>query len=614
MIVNVAYNNKILKEKLNLKLPNFTVLTGENGSGKTQLLHSLKQRCGFWDDQYFNFYPDDSYMDLYHNHNQNGLIQDFVNSLFSDENKKLSDVVYSSPGIQEKINYDNNHPLTSHNQKKDIFSEIRNKWNKLKPIVLAYNIIKNRKFDNLTIELQALNDEIRNLVNQVVQGNKGTISTINQNDLVEIKEISKKANKIVSDLVFTDYIIFYKIPTEIFSSALNLLFHQFYLKQKYYPDHTKNIRAPWDIFNNILKRAKFKYTVKYNPLINEETPNEVTFVDTENAIDKVQIETLSSGEKTIMSLIFVLYHSSNNGSFPDVILFDEPDAHLHPSLTKIFLDVIENVLVKEQNVKVIMTTHSPSTIALSPEESIYKMDRLLGYPIKENRKTAIEKLSNGLATLSIDEGNLGIRYELENSNKDVLFTEGITDKIILETAWKKLYGNEEMPFYIQECFSASFLGQLFNSGDEQPDGIFTQFPDRKMIALFDFDSSGYTNWNRKKFNQIELNPCKGLLRKNVKNGYLMLLPVPDEEGIKELVIIENNETYKDKSNLTIESLFINEKDCRKKFFKEEPIVYGGSIPKINNKKREFTEYIKDLDIENFKHCIPIFNVIKNIIS
>jgi len=29
MIINIADNNKILKEKLNLKLPDFTVLTGE---------------------------------------------------------------------------------------------------------------------------------------------------------------------------------------------------------------------------------------------------------------------------------------------------------------------------------------------------------------------------------------------------------------------------------------------------------------------------------------------------------------------------------------------------------------------------------------------------------
>ena len=605
MIINILNNNKILKEKFDLLLPDFTVLTGENGSGKTQLLHSLKQRCGIWDMEYAELYPDNDYMNLYHVPNIDGTERKNPNSLISNDNINLTNVVYSAPGIQEKIN--------PHIPRKNIFNEIKNKWNKLKPIVLAYNLIKSKNFENIDLELNALNIEVRSIVNQYVTGNKGSIANINKSNLLELKEISKKSNKKISDLEFTDYIVFYKIPTETFNSAINLLFHQYYLKEIYYPHLTINIKNPLDVFNNILKKAKFKYSVKYNPLTNEETPNKVTFIDNENSIDKVQIETLSSGEKTIMSLIFVLYHSSNNGSFPDVILFDEPDAHLHPSLTKVFLDVIENVLVKEQNVKVIMTTHSPSTIALSPSKSVYKMDRKLGYPIKENQKNAIERLSNGLASISIDEGSLGIRYGLKSLDKDVLFTEGITDKIILEIAWEKLYGTKEMPFFIQDCYSADFLRILFTTGDQQPDGIFIQFPQKKMVALFDFDNAGYNNWNKgKKFNLIENNPRKGLLRKNEGNGYLMLLPVPDDENIKKLVIIENNDTYKDKSNLTIESLFLHIQKCKENFFKEEPVI-GGSIPKVNNNKREFTEYIKNLKQEDFKNCEPIFDAMNKII-
>lgn len=603
MIINIINNGKILKEKIELKLPDFVVLTGENGSGKTQLLHSLKQRSGVFDNDYYNLYPDENYSTLYHNDPNN-----LVNSIITEDKKSLKNIVYSSPGIKEK--YDINF------ERQNFFSQIQTKWNRIKPIILIYKFIKHEEFTNIIQEINAINREIRVVANQIVRiqnSNNSTYVNVNENDVKELKEISSKAGKSIDNLVFVDYLIFYKIPTDTFYSAINLLFHQHYLKQKYYPHLTQNIDNPWDVFNNILKRAKFKYTVKYNLLSNEETPNKVTFIDNESGIDKVQIENLSSGERTIMSLIFVLYHSSNNGDFPDVILFDEPDAHLHPSLTKVFLDVIENVLVKEQNVKVIMTTHSPSTIALSPEDSIYKMDRTLGYPIKENKKTAIEKLSNGLATLSIDEGKMGIRYELENSDKDVLFTEGITDKIILEIAWKKLYGSLEMPFYIQDSFSASFLGNLFTQGDQTPDGIFIQFPNKKFIALFDFDNSGYNNWKNRKFEQIENNPRKGLLRKNGGNGYLMLLPVPEEDNIRNLAIVNGNETYKDKSNLTIESLFLNVAECKEKFFKDEPVI-GGSIPKINNKKREFTEYIKNLNPEDFKNCIPIFESIKNIVD
>src|SRR5690606_37032757 len=257
---------------------------------------------------------------------------------------------------------------------------------------------------------------------------------------------------------------------------------------------------------------------------NEEYPSPIKLIDNQLGVTNANLDSLSSGEKTIIALIFVLYHASSNGQFPQVILFDEPDAHLHPSLTQLFIDVIQKVLVEEQKVKVIITTHSPSTIALAPDVSIYKMDRVLGYPIKENITSAIEDLTNGLTSVTVEESNLGIIYNIKNTNKHILFTEGITDKIILETAWEKLYSSKQRNFYIQDCFSAQFLGTLFNQGNELPDGIFHQFPDKKFIALFDFDGAGYSNWNRsKKFPDIiEQNPAKCLTRYNNANGYLLL--------------------------------------------------------------------------------------------
>ncbi|WP_431200939.1 AAA family ATPase [Mucilaginibacter sp. P19] len=355
---------------------------------------------------------------------------------------------------------------------------------------------------------------------------------------------------------------------------------------------TDDITPPWDVFNEILERAQFKYKAEYVESTQEENPQRVKLIDKQNG-KEVFFENLSSGETTIMALIFALYNSSNKGHFPQVILFDEPDAHLHPSLTQVFLDVILDVLVEQHNVKVILTTHSPSTVALAPDESVYCMDRGLGRPVKEDKRTAINILSSGLVSLTIEESNLGINYNIHNAGINVLFTEGITDKINLEIAWEKLYPGRKRNFYIQDSFSASFLGNLFTQGDQAPDGIFHQFDDLKMIALFDFDAAGYAQWNnKKKFPEIvEINPRKGLTRFNRKNGYLLLLPVPNIEEITKQVIVSENDTYEEKSYLTIESLLFDD-IAVKGFFKTVPLPGGGLLIflMIIKVKRNFQTY------------------------
>lgn len=77
------------------------------------------------------------------------------------------------------------------------------------------------------------------------------------------------------------------------------------------------------------------------------------------------------------------------------------DAHLHPSMTVQFLDVISEVLVRKHGVRVIMTTHSPSTVALAPEGAIFQMERggaeIL--PVAD-RAAIISILTAGLVTVS----------------------------------------------------------------------------------------------------------------------------------------------------------------------------------------------------------------------
>jgi hypothetical protein len=52
---------------------------------------------------------------------------------------------------------------------------------------------------------------------------------------------------------------------------------------------------------------------------------------------------------------------------------DEPDAHLHPSLAKRLIQVLQEAFVERFGTRVILTTHSPSTVAFTPEESLFEV-------------------------------------------------------------------------------------------------------------------------------------------------------------------------------------------------------------------------------------------------
>jgi hypothetical protein len=187
-----------------------------------------------------------------------------------------------------------------------------------------------------------------------------------------------------------------------------------------------------------------------------------------------------------------------------------------------------------------LVSHSPTTIASAPEDSIYVMSKSgLNRVEKKSKSDALAILTEGFATINDLEPTLSIEYNISKTDLPVLFTEGITDKIIIETAWGKLYPENVMPFYVQDCFDASFLANLFRRGYDGKDGIFVTQSNQILVALFDFDEEGYNSWNglSKLSEHIETNPKNGLMRKNAEgNGYAMLLPVPNNTSIERQVI------------------------------------------------------------------------------
>lgn len=179
---------------------------------------------------------------------------------------------------------------------------------------------------------------------------------------------------------------------------------------------------PWEILNEVLETAEFPYRVSSPMDVGPFDYYDLRLVDCETG-SSIHPTDLSSGEQVLMSLVVWLYNSQHYGQFSRLLLLDEPDARLHPTLTRQYLSVVNDVLVGRFGARVIMATHSPSTVALAPNDSIFEMSR--GQPrIRRSvsQASAIGVLTSGFVIVSP-----GTRFVLVEDADDVAFYETIRE-------------------------------------------------------------------------------------------------------------------------------------------------------------------------------------------
>ncbi len=160
--------------------------------------------------------------------------------------------------------------------------------------------------------------------------------------------------------------------------------------------------APWKFVNDTIKSAGLDFSIN--------NPDQYSFSMYTPQLTKIStgivipFSSLSSGEKILMSFAFCVYYANDRRQlavYPKLLLFDEIDAPLHPSMTKSLVNTITGTLVREFGIKVIATTHSPSTVALSPSDAVHLMRP--GQPgLKQVGKSeALNILTTGVPTLAI---------------------------------------------------------------------------------------------------------------------------------------------------------------------------------------------------------------------
>lgn len=253
-----------------------------------------------------------------------------------------------------------------------------------------------------------------------------------------------------------------------------------------------------------------------------------------------------------------------------MILLDEVDASLHPSMIKNFLNVIQEVFL-ERGISVLVATHSPTTVALSPEDSIYLMNPSGPKRVtKTSAAEAINILSEGFATLSqgltffdqIAKSRLTIVTEGQNTLliEKALNLHNIQGVDILKGAESKTGKNQIKTLYNFFCLAS-----------------------HKNPVLFVWDCDAVD--------------CRSL--ENTGNTYAFVFDKNTNNRI---------------ATKGIENLFPEE--CFEGFYAETAYPdMPTSKSFMSNKKGEFTQKMSTDDVtDHFKNFIPLVNLVNQILQ
>lgn len=180
-------------------------------------------------------------------------------------------------------------------------------------------------------------------------------------------------------------------------------------------------KPPWDLFNEALQAVGLRY--RFQPPVLSALPlvGPPVLLDPISGV-QLNVSMLSTGERALLSIAMSLYSVTNRRGLmkmPRLVLLDEPDAALHPSMIRSLITLLLESFVRDLGVGVIMTTHSPTTVALAPEESLYVM-----YKDRDPRLQAAASQDAALSHLLVGVPSVSVRAE----NRRVILVESPHDE------------------------------------------------------------------------------------------------------------------------------------------------------------------------------------------
>lgn len=303
----------------------------------------------------------------------------------------------------------------------------------------------------------------------------------------------------------------------------------------------------------------------------------------------LDVNSLSEGEKKLILVKMILEFLSFEKA---LILLDEPDSHIHIQSKKLFKDLITSY----PNRFCILTTHSPTLTHSFDDKHITMINQ--GQIEDKQKQEIFSHISDGI--WNYQEQSIF----LSSTKNIILLVEGKHDKIHIEEAFKRLKGEyADLDFDIfqmnGEANIKHMLLGLANNG--------VDFEGKKIIAIFDNDRAGQKSFGEN-FKKIDGKTFKQLTDNegspsNIFYGFLL----PKTEHFTSNFTIENmydGEKYKQ----ALTTAFTNRTDDH--FFNDFVDDISDKIKE--DAKNQLAEDCKKFCNEDFIHFRQLFSLIKDI--
>lgn len=395
-----------------VELPEFTVLTGLNGSGKTHLMQSIaagnisasvvknpKADARYYD--WVSLTPNNA--DNYDSHGrsqQTAQAYAVFNNLRSQHQVPILQLISSSA-------------LTDHGIS-DVREAAEMSTERLTS-VLGDPAAAESLRDKMDAALNGIWRNIRGQVPHNQQFIQKVVDSLQQQNQRNLFGVDQEIFSDAIDPTWGQAEPFRQAFSQLFGAYRDLLVEN-RLRRLAYEDGETNVRPladqdfyakynqpPWVFLNKTLAESGLDFSVD-KPSLHSYGPYRAVL--RKNASGReVQFGSLSSGEKVLMSFALCVYYAQDRrqlSRYPPLLLLDEVDAPLHPSMCRQLVNTIINVLIQTCGLHVILATHSPTTVAIAPEESIHVMRNDGSGIEKTSKSAALNILTCGVPTVSLD--------------------------------------------------------------------------------------------------------------------------------------------------------------------------------------------------------------------
>lgn len=420
-MIRIKYTEKYKSlNPLEIELAEFSILTGINGCGKSQFLELVeRKKLPIMTIEIFNKIKGE-YEELENITVKRIEFDGFIPSNLSEATAAEFSALI--PSIMELIHQPNS------------FNYQRNGLDNNKDVKIA--------LDNLCENLGK--SEITEISDEDLSNNIAYFSQITGAKTTD-KNGNSKPTQFGSDLSRTFMAYKAKLDNNYRNRGLGVKF----LSENEFEG--KYGEKPWETVNKYIESFGLNYEVTHpNPeadihskfccrLINKPTQ------------DVVAINQLSSGEKVFLMFIGAWFNYQSDAHKTDILLLDEPDATLHPEMiSKLFQFIKEHIVTKGTHV--IMTSHTPTTVALSEIDTVYEVNNKNEDPKEIVKKIKKEDALNNLLR--------GIPYiQLRDRSIKQVFVEDEMDAYYYQEIFKCLQLNGKIRHDVSLIFlSAGIVG------------------------------------------------------------------------------------------------------------------------------------------------------------